>query len=72
MPNKVLKYLKCVKVVEQVWNVKISRSEFNGTMIRIILDPIADPWGWFEISEYVVTLTMSWKISAVGGSHKFL
>ena len=47
-PNEKSKFLKCVKVVEQVWNVKISRSEFNGTMIRIILDPIADAWGWFE------------------------
>ncbi len=51
-PNEELKILKCVKVVEQVWNIKISRSEFNGTMIRITLDPIADAWGWFEISKW--------------------
>ena len=51
IPNKESKILKHMKVVEQVWNVKISRSEFNGTMIRIILDPIADPWGWFETSK---------------------
>ncbi len=37
-----------MKVVKQVWNVKISKSEFNGTMIGIILGLIADPWGWFE------------------------
>ena len=52
--NEELKILKCVKVVEQVWNVKISRSELNATMIGIILiilDPIADPCSWFETSK---------------------
>ncbi len=50
-PNKEPNISKCMKVVEQVWNVKISRSEFNGIMIGIILDLIADPWGCFEISK---------------------
>ncbi len=52
IPNEESKFWQCVKVVQQVSNVKISRSEFNGTTIGIILDPIADPWGWFEISKW--------------------